>query len=752
MKSCLIATHTTQMAGAERVIAAILDEADRTGVKSDLATLKHPSIGRLGKGRHVKGVLKILFGRYDVFHSHLFLPGVLLRLRRVYDRDMNWIHTVHYASYEGQSWQGLKNWLDRRFVFPAVDRLIAVSPSVFLSIAEFKNSTTIENSVTFSTSFRQPQSSSDEIIIGAMSMLRPEKGIDDLIYAFEKVNRRNEAAGPSLKKCLKLKIAGDGPEMIRLTKLVDSLNLRNQVELLGYINCPEDFLSAIDIFVNCSHTESYGLAIAEAMQFSLPIVASDVGNTASLLGSGEFGRLVKRGPGFVDRLVAAIGETMSDLPDSRLRSSRGHQRYLQTAAPVSVMTTAYLDLYKYFMRPGVCMVSAIVTQATGGIQKQMLLQSRELYKRGYRVFVLQRLDALLSEETRKSWSHAEFISTPNPFPRLWENSRLAQRVRGILFTVMGVWAISGKKRSIQIIHAHQLYSPTLIGFFCKKFFGMNVVVKVTASGELGEYRQLQSLSFFRLRKLAFKSIDRVIVLTDEMRTEVQQLGFRDEQIILIPNSVETQSPVKNANFSKRLSKRLEILYCGRLSSEKSLETLIKAGRKFAEQGGSCRIRLVGGSHGGRDVTAQLKELSQSPPSGLVIEFLGHQSDVRPFYEESDIFVLPSISEGMSNSLLEALAHGLICICSDIPANRFVIENGENGLLFQCGDADDLCAKLITVANDLCERAELYKKLSTGAQRTVINRFSTQSVGKRIADIYHSLDTRRPQSQDPELGL
>src|SRR5271163_4647819 len=98
VKTCLMVLRTCREAGAERIILE-LAKGLKKSYRVEFAALSHRSES---SEREIFGILRIIFGRYDLIHSHLFLPGVLIRLRRTFDRSFHWVHTVHYCSYDGQ--------------------------------------------------------------------------------------------------------------------------------------------------------------------------------------------------------------------------------------------------------------------------------------------------------------------------------------------------------------------------------------------------------------------------------------------------------------------------------------------------------------------------------------------------------------------------------------------------------------------------------------------------------------------------
>ena len=102
--------------------------------------------------------------------------------------------------------------------------------------------------------------------------------------------------------------------------------------------------------------------------------------------------------------------------------------------------------------------------------------------------------------------------------------------------------------------------------------------------------------------------------------------------------------------------------------------------------------------------------------------------------ESDCFVLPSLSEGMSNALLEAMATGLPCIASDIAGNNNLIRDRHNGILVPPKDELALAKALLELSQD----EGLRQRLGQAARCTVEEQYSLHSVAQRYAALYQSL--------------
>ena len=731
--SVLLVTLTPRVAGAERVVMSLL-EGLREGYSCHLGLLTSPREHRAGlpwQGPVVR-LRSILFGRFDLIHSHLFLPGLVIRIRRIWDKRFRWVHTVHYHDYRSLRLGFLKRWLDHSFVFPAPDRLVAVSEAVQDGIPPLPNVVVVRNGVELSPAEGMPrrdEAAAEGPVLGTVAMLRPEKGIRDLILAAARL--------AETQPHLRLRIAGDGPLMGTLGSLVKDLELEGRVEFLGYVKDLDPFYAGLDLFVQPSLEEGFGLAVLDAMRFRIPVVASAVGYLPRLLGNGRFGLLVQRGVDFPQRLALGVEAILAEPSAFREKASAGLDHW-STRLNSQAMIRGYQALYSELLRPGVCMIAPIITHSTGGLQRQIQLQTRELVRRGYAVYLLQRRDRSLSDDPAKAreWKHVRFLSTPDVLRGMEGPGRLPERARGLVFIAAGILQILRMRHRITFLHAHQLYSPTLVGVMGRLLFMKPLVVKVTASGALGELTELKRLPFQRLRRLAFRFIDRIIVLTPAMEGELTEAGFDRARVILIPNGVELPpSPVTYAPGEGPF----RLLFTGRLSSEKSLETVIRAVDLLARDGLDVRLDLVGGADPDRDASAFLRGEAEKLEDPSRIVFHGYRTEMEPFYRRADAFVLPSESEGMSNALLEALSHGLVCLASDIPPNRFLIQDGENGFLFRQGSPEELAGRIRELVADAGGPGRpLALRLSAAARSRVEERFSAQVVGEKIAGLYQEL--------------
>jgi glycosyltransferase involved in cell wall biosynthesis len=164
-----------------------------------------------------------------------------------------------------------------------------------------------------------------------------------------------------------------------------------------------------------------------------------------------------------------------------------------------------------------------------------------------------------------------------------------------------------------------------------------------------------------------------------------------------------------------------------LRPEKDLGTLIKAFARVNRSG--LRLLIVGSG-------SMLEELRlQAEASGLARDctFVPGTGRVAQWLREIDIFVLPSRSEALSNALLEAMACGCCPVASRVGGNLELVRHGENGMLFDAGDVDQLSNILAT----LVELRVLREQLAARARSTA-ERLSMSSSARRMEEIYTEL--------------
>ena len=164
-----------------------------------------------------------------------------------------------------------------------------------------------------------------------------------------------------------------------------------------------------------------------------------------------------------------------------------------------------------------------------------------------------------------------------------------------------------------------------------------------------------------------------------------------------------------------------------LRPEKNLGILVEAFGRIHTLYPNARLQIVGSG----PLSEALAQQAALSGLGDAFDLIGSSPHPAEHFRKFRIFVLPSQSEGLSNSLLEAMACGCAVIASRAGGSKELIRHGENGMLFDLGDAHQLASLLKQLLGD----EDLCRRLGDAAARTIRQEFSLSASAKRLAEIY-----------------
>ena len=190
---------------------------------------------------------------------------------------------------------------------------------------------------------------------------------------------------------------------------------------------------------------------------------------------------------------------------------------------------------------------------------------------------------------------------------------------------------------------------------------------------------------------ALKKADAVSVVASDFVAPLKERGVKD--VLFTPNGVNLEAfngSREAARQKLELGDGKVVLFVGSLIEVKGLTYLLEAMRDTDAQ-----LVIVGDGN--------LRDALEKKARGARcdVRFVGQVSheDVSAWFAACDLFVLPSLSEGRPNVVIEALASGRACVATDIPGTRELIQDGVNGHLVQAADANALREKIELLLND-----------------------------------------------------
>jgi glycosyltransferase involved in cell wall biosynthesis len=378
------------------------------------------------------------------------------------------------------------------------------------------------------------------------------------------------------------------------------------------------------------------------------------------------------------------------------------------------------------MSKGVMMlVNEFPPLPVGGAERQAERLSGWLAARGWNVSVLTRgADGLPAHETRDG------------FTILRVRPRGPRKLGTLTFVLGSLWTLFQQRENYAILHAHLAFGPAFAAVAAARALGKRVIVKLGNSGEFGDIHVSQKTLRGRVRLSALRHwADAVIALDDAMQVEALAAGFDPRRLRRMNNGIDfelfsSDCSKSDARSALKLDGKVIVLFMGRLSEQKSLPTLLNAFALARENCPALHLLLLGDGPS----RAALESLADALAVSDNVTFAGSQRDVHPYLTAADVFALPSVSEGISNALLEAMSAGLACVATPVGGNAEVLESGACGMLVAARDVSAWAAALSDLGNDSqrCER------LGTAARQRVRERYDFSVVGEQYESLYREL--------------
>ncbi|HEX6383876.1 MAG TPA: glycosyltransferase family 4 protein [Anaerolineae bacterium] len=363
----------------------------------------------------------------------------------------------------------------------------------------------------------------------------------------------------------------------------------------------------------------------------------------------------------------------------------------------------------------------------GGAERQVATLAQPLWQEGIEVTVV----------TRRYPGLAPFESVEGvPVHRLpIPGSKVTA---AFSFTVTSLLLLLHRLRP-SLIHAHELQSPSTIAVVAKYLLGgVPVVATPHRGGYLGDIDRLQQRPFGRSRLALLKRhVDAFVTISREIDAELEQVGVPAARRIPIPNGVDTDRFMPLA-AEARQSLRAELglpgaavaVFAGRLAAEKRVDQLIAIWPAVRAAHPDARLLLLG-------TGPEEAALKQSAIEG--VQFVGRVDDVLPYLQAADVFVLPSVTEGLSVALLEAMATGLAPVATAVGGTPELIDHGQNGWLIPPNDPAVLQNALVT----LFARQEQRTQMGQCSRKRIVRDYALPVIARRLRILYDQLVTGQP---------
>jgi glycosyltransferase involved in cell wall biosynthesis len=376
----------------------------------------------------------------------------------------------------------------------------------------------------------------------------------------------------------------------------------------------------------------------------------------------------------------------------------------------------------------VCFVVSHFHPFASGAERQALAQALELVRRGNVVHVVTRCvpGYPIDEENYQGILIHRCVHTFD---------------RGPLFALSFVWSVVRALRrlrgQVDLIHTHQaLWEAVAAGLARSAMPGIPTLVQPASSGYYGEADELRrTRGSAWLRRIILRNTG-LAALSADIESQWLALGFSKGRIARMASGVDTAHFHPGASsLESFLLPRPRVVFTGRLHPQKNLPLLLEAWQQMTRQT-SANLVLVGPGSDREALTKYATDL------GIIdrVQFVGAVADPADHLRAADVFVLPSMAEGMSNSLLEAMATALPCVVSGIGGNCDLIADHVTGRLVADATPQAWASTLV----ELLRNPEEANRLGAGARRRIDEQFSLGAVVDRYVDLYREMvDGRWP---------
>ena len=257
-----------------------------------------------------------------------------------------------------------------------------------------------------------------------------------------------------------------------------------------------------------------------------------------------------------------------------------------------------------------------------------------------------------------------------------------------------------------------------------------------------------------IRRCLSPLVDRFVSVSDDLKNWLTHtVGIPERKVVRIHNGVDTQKFAPVSAIGCQLSAvggqfvpdgalrralslppdAIVIGAVGRLDAVKDHRSLLQAFAKIAVADKRVRLVIVGDGPMRGQIAAQIKQLQ----IGDHVQLLGERQDISELLKTFDVFTLTSIAEGISNTVLEAMASGLPIVATSVGGNPELVEHGVSGHLIPAQDVSALASALLGYVRD----SDLRRSHGSAARRRAVDQFSLERMATEYANLYLSVMDR-----------
>jgi glycosyltransferase involved in cell wall biosynthesis len=285
--------------------------------------------------------------------------------------------------------------------------------------------------------------------------------------------------------------------------------------------------------------------------------------------------------------------------------------------------------------------------------------------------------------------------------------------------------ILARRKNIELVHINNQIVLNFMGVFVAKSLSVPCVshLRTFNSYGLNQYK----IAYTKIINLHY------IAISEKIKRHWVQKGLDSRNVDVVYNvyqSSEDNDLQVNGVSDMSEYDGYKIIFVGRLTGCKGVPFLLKSFEQIINNNINAKLFLVGN---GEDEN-ELKEYISGLNVKQHVVFMGYRSNPLAIIKKMDLLILPSKEEGFGRVLLEAMAVGIPVIGTDIGGIPEIITHGENGLLVDYGDVDNLKRSII----EILKNNSLREKIIQGGYDTINSKFRVETYQEKLENLYDTL--------------
>jgi glycosyltransferase involved in cell wall biosynthesis len=276
-----------------------------------------------------------------------------------------------------------------------------------------------------------------------------------------------------------------------------------------------------------------------------------------------------------------------------------------------------------------------------------------------------------------------------------------------------------RRKRFDIIHAHMMEWPAFTAVKLGKKLNKPVVIKDSTMNGIFSLLRYPDGSDKQKQVCEYAWC---VAMTKAIRDNFLKAGVPETRLINIPNGIAVKPlPAKNSTWSNN------VVFVGNLTQQpaKGIDILLFAWKQVVKNVPDAHLTVIGDG----DIEAYTTFTTENGITN--VSFAGKQTNITDHLLKSDIFVLPSRREGMSNALMEAMMCGLPVVATNVSGSQDLIDNNVSGLLVPIGNIDALSEALL----EMLKHPERAKQMGENGYKSIVSKCDIKRVARQYTELY-----------------